>query len=694
MKFRPDKKNPAWGVILSGGSHRTEDRLPACLGRRASSLPKDAREVGAKKDQAGSPIAETGWKPILRFPIHTQLVIRPLAFLLAIFAFAVASAGLRAADPRVEATLSDDRVSLGDQVELQVKITGASSVKPPDQVSIDGLTIGGVSQSTQRSFNILNGSYSSTETSTFTFPIIPNKSGVFTIPAITINVDGKKMSTRPLKLTVTGNGGNSATTQGGGGNADEQEAESNSEIARAELVIPKQGAYLGETIPVEIRLYFNAQVQVQIPQGASPQINLDGFTMQKLTQPQQKRIEKDGKSYNCLVFKTAITPAKTGKLQVGPLEMPYIAMIQSGRKQRRPRLGGAFDAMFNDPLFNNMMNMPEPRQLMVRSAPADLEIKPLPAEGKPAGFTGAVGQFRMETRASPLKLQIGDPLTVKMEITGHGNFDRLNAPRMPDESGWQSYPPTSKFTPEDDAGINGTKTFEMALIPQEKKTALPALEFSYFDPVTEKYVTLNSQPLPITVEGQPAQIAASRSTPAPAASASPGRTQQPKQKSDDIFYIADTGRWWKSFEPVYVRRDFWLLQIVPALGLAAFAGLQIRSARRNNAQAVRLAKLQKEKADLLKTLNHAGTGYTEFFEAAARYLQVETARTTGRDPASISPGDAIASRELKPEVAADVEWIFSSRAELRYTGGSGGIGDVPDGKRTRTLEAIRRYENV
>lgn len=609
--------------------------------------------------------------------------------------FALTGIGmLRADEPQVEASLSSSEVQLGDGVNLEIKITGAGNVNPPDNISINGLTIGGLLQSTQNSISIINGNYSSTKTTTFTFPITPRKPGTFIIPSLTVVADGKKLSTRPIKLIVTGNGapsgggGTNTAPQSGTAGSDEEKPETDSRIAQAELILPKSAAYLGEAVPLEIRLYFDAQVQVQVQPGVAPQIELDGFTMQKLTKPQQKQVEKDGKTYNCLIYKTVITPAKTGKLQIGPLEMPYIAVVPVRRKTQRPRLGNAFDAIFNDPFFNNMA---ETRRLEARSEGVEIEIKPLPAAGRPGSFNGAVGVFSLDTHASPLKVNIGDPITVKSEISGHGNFDRVNAPVMSEESGWRSYSPTSKFMPDDDAGISGIKVFEMAVIPQEKKAELPPMEFSYFDPGRDKYVTLSSKPVAITVEGQNPQVVA-QTTPAQQTSASPAPSPQSKQKTDDIFYISDAARWGESFAPVYARREFWLAQLIPALALMAFVGIQIRNTRRNNTGAIRLANLQREKNELLKIMNHAGTGYTPFFEAALKYIQVETARVTGRDPASISSGDAIASRPLDPAVAMDVGWIFNACAEQRYTGGSSNTGSVPEGKRAKVLETIRKYE--
>jgi len=625
-------------------------------------------------------------------PLQRLFALPSLLCLLTLFTFFPAF--VNAAEPQVEATLSSDTVELGEQLELQIKITGARDIKPPERVSIEGLSIGGVSFTKSSERSNINGSYSTTETTLFSFQIVPQKTGRFPIPPIVVEADGKKLTTRPLKLTVTGGAAGSGSGGSANANPDARQDDSPGEIGFAELVVPKLHAYLGEAVPVELRIYFNAGVNVQIPQGAMPQITLDGFTMQKLTDPQQKKITRDGKDYNCLTFKTVVTPAKIGKLAIGPVEMPYVALVSVRRNIQRPRLGGPFDSMFNDPFFNGMVNMSEPRNLTARGSAVDLEVRPLPLAGKPKSFDGAIGQFDMDTTAKPLKVNVGDPITLTIHISGRGNFDRVNAPVIADESGWRTYPPSAKFSAEDKSGINGSKTFEMALIPEERKNALPVMEFSYFDPLTEKYKTLTSNPDAIAVEGQNPPPVVAQSAPARQPAATPAPTPLQKRKADDILYLADTGAWGETFEPVYMQRNFWLAQIVPAAALLAFAGVQIRRVRKNNVEAARVAALEKEKEDYLKTLNRIGVKQSDFFDAAVRYLQAETARTSGRNPASIGADDAIASRPLEPDVIAGVQTIFAACGGQRYAGGSASAGAIPDGKREKVLATIRSFTHA
>src|SRR5215211_4049946 len=252
-----------------------------------------------------------------------------------------------------------------------------------------------------------------------------------------------------------------------------------------------------------------------------------GFTTQKMTEPRQTVETVNGRSYQVFIFKTAISAARSGKLEIGPAEItPVVRVARSG--QRNPSLPRD---LFDDPFFNNFFNDPAfapsmPKEVPLKSTSATLEVKPLPPNA-PAGFAGAVGTFSLKTDANPKKAQAGDPITVTSILTGRGNFDRVTAPVLDDERGWHQYPPSDKFKQDDDVGISGSKTFETVVSAKERKDKLPPLAFTFFDPVRESYVTLKSEEIPLQVQGgappAPAPVAAAPSAPAapPSATAAP-----------------------------------------------------------------------------------------------------------------------------------------------------------------------------
>ncbi|MGB8352945.1 MAG: BatD family protein [Chthoniobacteraceae bacterium] len=595
-----------------------------------------------------------------------------------------------AADPTVTATLSSDNTEVGQPVDLNIQINGSQRAQVPEKIDMDGLTVVHTGQQTQvqmQNFNI-------TSSVVHTYTVQPDRAGKFTIPAITIEVEGKKLTTTPLTLSVSGNSGANGSAGGSGNNgvnsASQAKPEDTNKIAFAELVVPKQSAYVGEIIPIEIRIYFDANVRVQT--NGVPEFTSEGFTVQKLTQPRQEQVEKNGHRYNFVSYKTAITPVKSGKLVLGPAELPYVAMVPQRRKVQHPNIGGSMDDFFNDDMFNGMLGGFTQEQLTVKSSSAELEVKPLPKANQPASFSGAVGQFSLTTEASPLKLSIGDPITLKLKISGRGNFDQVSAPRMNEESGWRSYPPSNKFTADDDVETSGSKLFEMAVIPDEKKTKLPAVEFSYFDPITEKYVTLNADRLPITVEGQSASSAPTVQTPS---ASQPESTPEVVKNANDIHYIFTSHpHWGESFDPIFTKPVFWKSQGAPLLALLAFIGFQAHRKKSRDLIAKQAAERRRQKTDLMKTLQREDADAATFYAAATQYIQIDAAGHSDRNPASITPEEAITIHPLDAATSEAVQFIFAAHEELSYAGDSATRQKLPLPQREKVLQTLKKFENA
>jgi hypothetical protein len=598
---------------------------------------------------------------------------RPVIFLAALLSLGTA----RAEAPNISASLSANSASLGQPVELQIQVQGARSAEVPQQINVDGLKIVHTGQSTQ--FQMNNFEISTSVTHTYT--VVPQRTGTFVIPRLPINVGGKILETEQLTLNVTA-GGAPPPASGIGGNPAPGGTASGEmgELTACELIVPKQSAYVGEAIPIEMRVYVDDRVRWQPEQP--PVLSSEGLAAQKFTEPRQDKITKDGRNFSLLTYKTAITPAKAGELSVGP------AALQCLMELPRPRskLPRSFEDFFNDPFSAFAVT----QRVQLRSNAVPLEVKPLPTANQPADFEGAVGQFSLTSKASAQRVRIGDPVTITLSITGRGNFDRVNAPHVVEEPGWRSYPPSSSFKEDDVVGISGTKTFEMVVIPDERKTRLPIVKFSYFDPVAKKYATLTTEVTPILVEGQNPPVVAQAASPAPGTAA----TAVAEVAVNDIHYIrTGAARWGRSFEPIYDRPAFWLAQLAPLAALLGFVGLKWRQNRSLDENTLRIASLRRQKSELAKVLQQRDAHADEFFEAAAKSIQLVTAMGA-RDLQmnAIHAGEACASRTLDEETAAGVKSIFAASDELRYAGKARQQASVPETKREEVLRTIRNFE--
>ncbi len=573
-----------------------------------------------------------------------------------------------AADSSVRASLSRGITVIGDPVQYQIKISGARRIVPPQDPLVDGLVIRYAGPSESAITRFQNGSFFSERTTTLVYEVVPEKNGSFTIPAVALEVDGKTMRTEPVALTVQP----SSTP----GNNDPDT------IGFAELVMPKKTAYLGEAIPLELRLYVDARVRWQ--PIAMPEITGEGFTKQKIPEPQRSQAQKNGKEYDVLTFKTAISPGKAGKITIGPTEIPFTARVPRARRGGQRSLLDMFDDdVFGDPFFSVS------QQIKAKAAAVELTVKPLPAEGKPHDFSGAVGSFQLAADGNPKHVRVGDPVTMKLRVSGRGNFDRMTAPVIKDPTGWRTYPPSNAFKADDDVGISGTKTFEMAVVPEVKKTEMPAFQFAYFDPTAGKYVTLTTEPAALSVEGGVAPAPATVSIPGGETKLSPPPLPAPP-KPDDIVGLRYDSDAPKSFVPPYQRREFWLAQGVVGLVLIGFLGFKLR--RRPDSAALHMATLRRQKTEALDRLRNGELPHVEFFDAAARVAQIETALATGRSISEIDASVVHASARLDETTAGVIDEIFNARAELLFAGGSRGDDRVSAAERERVLAALKQLE--
>ena len=612
----------------------------------------------------------------------------PMAVLLgALIAFAQDDRAF-AESPTVTAVLSNSEAVVDQMVELQIKVSGPGDARPPEEISVDGLEIHATG--TSRQFEIRN--FMTNSSVTYNYTILPLKAGRFTISPQTIYAGGKLLRTPELILNVADadSPGRSSTSRP----AQDTRPGNASKLVFAELIVPKKTAFVGEIVPVQIRLGFDPRTHPRLID--LPEITGQGFTAHKLQQSGENRETISGRTYDVVTFKTAIAAGRAGNFEIGPVKAK--AQVLTARRPSSPRSRSPFDLFnlddpFSDPFFSDPFGeVGERREIEINSEPVAFDVKPLP-QNAPANFSGAIGNFTMTADAKPKSVQVGDPITVTTTISGRGNFDRVNAPGIEDEHGWHKYPPSSKFKQDDDVGISGTKTFETVLSPNEKKQSMPVMAFSYFDPVKEQYVTLRSDPIAINVQGG-APVAAGAAvvppgSPPPAAVAAP----TPVQKPQDILYqLTERPAVAQSFAPLYARRLFWTVQLVPLLALIGFAGWKIRQARINNREARRIAALQHEAVALMRKLHRSDASPREYYAEASRVVRVKAALARNVDPNTVDVETAADTFGLNGDSRERLRRLFEQSDELQYSGTHNGSEKISPESRRDVLELIEHLK--
>ncbi len=418
--------------------------------------------------------------------------------------------------PSITATLEPAEIAVGEAAQLTVTISGRGTDEPQIP-AVNGLEFQQVGQSSQ--VQVINGAMSANIN--YTYIVAPTRPGNFTIPAIKVGRGAEAAVSQPIVLKVGGGAGGGVPA----GNRLNQSAlpaptvkGDEEQISAAEqksfgflrLVTPRNEFYVGEMVPVELKAYFRDGVELRV--DGLPKLNSDAFTMNKLgDQPISSRQVINGVRYAVYTWPTVITAVKAGDYAMS-VEIPTTVTVRQQAQRSRSRLGNPFGDPFFDDVFNNFFGTARQKQIALNSEPNAVNILSLPTENRPASFTGAVGQFDLAAETPPTQTAAGDPVTLKLKISGTGNFDRVTAPAVEKSDVWKTYKPSAKFEPGDSAGFSGAKNFEQALVPtQTGKLEIPALEFSYFDPEKKQYVTRTTSSA--SIEVAPGQTTATTATP-------------------------------------------------------------------------------------------------------------------------------------------------------------------------------------
>ncbi len=410
-----------------------------------------------------------------------------------------------AAEVRVVVALDRTQVGVGENAFLTVRVLdGRGNVQAPQFPPLQNLDIHYTGRASRMS--LINGvSSSSLE---FSYVVSPKKPGSYTIPPLEVNVNGTALQTNPVQFDAIDTGGRYANTaapapQGSSPGAMNQNvkpsqaqppAGADSRIF-AEAQLSKFSVYQNEQTLLNYALYTSYDTRYE---GFESEPELSGFWIEEF--PQEKEVAREmvsigGRRYiKADIKKMALFPTAPGKYTIQP------GKIKTTVKQDQQQ-DNVFDEFFNDSFFNggNFFSKRETRILAPRAI--EIEVKPLPAEGKPAGFQGDVGLYQMNATLDRSEVKQNEPVKMTLTIEGRGNVDRVNRPRIPDLKGFRTYEADSKSEVARQSDmISGRKTFEIVFIPRDEgKMFIPPLEFSFFDPVQGKYQTLRTPNFPLEV---------------------------------------------------------------------------------------------------------------------------------------------------------------------------------------------------
>jgi hypothetical protein len=529
------------------------------------------------------------------------------------------------------ASLDRDTITLGENATLSLNFEGGQpkDVPAPD---VPGLEFASMGNSSSFSFN--NGVMSSQVT--VSYSVTADKPGQFTIPAMTAEISGQVFHTPPLTLNVVKPGAPSSA-----------QINSGSQIVFMRLALPNATVYPGEVVAAQLQIFFRDDVQNEgnFNFTSTP---ADGFIIGKMSFGGKQRVQVGDRVYTMVPATIALTATKTGAVSVGPIAANVT--IITGAEQN---------------FFGGLVGGQQ-QQLSMATDPATAESLPLPAKNVPADFDGAVGNYSMTMTAGPTTVAVGDPITVRVQISGRGALDSL---QLPSQRGWDNFKifsPTSKFQPGDDLGDEGTKTFEEIVTPQNANVhELPPFSFSFFNPDDGNYHTLTQPATPLVVTSVGA-------TPLPTiASAKPSANEN--QMPQDIVSIRQNlGAVAETGTPLITRPVFIALQSLPVL--AFIAALVWRKRMDNLANNPRLRR-QRAVAQLiaggLDDLNRFASENkaTEFFAMLFRLLQEQLGERLDCPAIAITEADVdtrLVALGASPETLNSLRELFHACNQARY----------------------------
>lgn len=388
------------------------------------------------------------------------------------------------------------QVTVGEQFNVSYELDGnGSNFVAPNFVDFE--ILGGPFSSSSSSVQIINGSITRSNKTTYSFYLRALKEGTFKIPAATITIDRKKVKSTTMDITVVPGSGN-ASYAGSPRNGDSSNSQSvDLGDVFVEAIPNKKTAYIGEQILLTYKIYYTIPIS-QLTVSKSP--SYAGFWTKDITNNngtlQQSSVVRDGKQYAvATVQEIVLIPQKTGTLTIDPLDISCIAQIR--RQRERQRTNDPFEDFFSDVIGSGYTNVKKE----IKSQPIDIEVKQLPSSEKPTSFRGAVGQFTFTSTIDKTDMKSNDAFTVTYTVSGKGNIELLEMPKPVFPPDFEVCDPKITTTTKNNSyGISGTKKAEYVVIPRVSGNfKLSQTVFSYFDPVKGRYVTLPSEEYEINV---------------------------------------------------------------------------------------------------------------------------------------------------------------------------------------------------
>jgi len=401
---------------------------------------------------------------------------------------------------QANAAVEKDTVFLGEPFVFQIQVSGSEHPEKPDVSGISDFTVQyrGGQRNSSSSITIINGKMTRNvqEGYVFSYQLAPKRTGRLVIPPITVHTDRGVAQTSAVAIRV--------------------QTPTENDDFKLRLQLSKDHGYVGEPVVLTVTWYLGAEVRgfnMSLPiledtddfYFDDPQVDTasggkffriplsDGQT---IAQKGQERL--DGKDYATITFQKILIPKKSGRFTIEPATV--VCEVLTGYTRRRNPFGDDFFSdFFNDDFFGGGRQGVY-RKEAVPSNGLSLTVSEVPEEGKPANFAGHVGEYAIRTEAAPTDVRVGDPITLKITLSGPAYLEHVDLPPLNQQAALKKdfRIPRERAIGETSGNV---KVFTQTIRPLRAGIQeIPPVELPYFDTRTGTYRVARSAPIPISVK--------------------------------------------------------------------------------------------------------------------------------------------------------------------------------------------------
>jgi hypothetical protein len=577
------------------------------------------------------------------------------------------------AEPSLTAKVSANDMTLDSSITLLLEVQGVNNVGSAPALQLPDFQVQPAGQTS--SFQWINGQTSALVT--FSYVLTPNKTGLLTIPSLTLQIGGKTYSTQPINVSVSVAAAASPNPP--------PAASSHREPSSQSVPIPTEGlkpvfmtatvdtdkVYVGQQVILKVLFLRRPDVQFA-SQARYSEPDLTGFLSEPLDK-QEYSTTITGTRYEVTEIPYALFPTADGDLVIGSAQVELAVRTEP-------------DPFDPNSFFQSFFGRAQVARLSTRPVP--IRVRSLPLD-KPAGFSGAVGRYKISGKVDVEQPEVGKPFNLIVTIEGVGNVKSLKEPVTPELRGLRRYETiTSSKISKEGKFVHGSKEFKTLLIPQVSgQITIPPISYSYFNPAKSSYETISTNEISLNVK--PGQFNPNEPTAASSGAALTSPSEGVRVLERDIRFIK-TGRVYSLEKPIYQRVTFYMLLLLPVLFAGAASAVRWRTSHRaensgfyRSRGALAVARKRLKKASALMPSPDPVPFYDAIHTAVAGYL----ADKLGISVSGLMWPDVeqkLMARNIPPTLLRSVRDIFDQADMARFAASS-----FADDRRPQTLSEAK-----